>query len=91
MARNAKNTRMCSGCMARKDKSEFIAVARCEGRLSISESADAPKGRTAYICPSSACMEKAIKRKCFSRALRCEIPSGFYDDLREYFSSLNLE
>ncbi len=91
MARNAKNTRMCSGCMTRRDKAEFIAVTICSEGLFISEAPTAPKGRTAYLCRDSACMERAIKRKWFSRALRCEIPNGFYEDLREYFSRLNLE
>ncbi len=91
MARSAKNTRMCSGCMARRDKSEFIAVTRSEGKISISASKDAPKGRTAYLCPDDQCMERAIRRKWFHRALRCELPFGFYEDLREYFSRLDLE
>ena len=63
MARNAKNTRMCSGCMARKDKSELICVNKFRNDVTIGFALLKKEGRSAYLCPSDKCMEKSIKKK----------------------------
>jgi predicted RNA-binding protein YlxR (DUF448 family) len=31
-------------------------------------------GRSAYLCPSPACLEQALRRSALSRALRAELP-----------------
>lgn len=88
MARNAKNTRMCSGCMARRDKSEFVCIYKSEDDIKIGLSHEKTSGRSAYLCKDVQCMEKAIKRKWFSRSLKMELPNDFYDNLRSYFQTL---
>ena len=91
MARNAKNTRMCSGCMARRDKNELICIFPSENGISIGCASEKKHGRAAYLCPDVKCMEKSIKRKCFARSLRSELPPDFYDNLKQYFQTLNRE
>ena len=91
MARNAKNTRMCSGCMARKDKSELICVNKFRNDVTIGFALLKKEGRSAYLCPSDKCMEKSIKKKAFSRHLKCELPPDFYDNLKEFVASFNKE
>lgn len=91
MARNAKNTRMCSGCMKRRDKSELVYVSKTPTGIEIGLNKQTSHGRSAYLCPDKNCMEKSIKRKWFSRSLRCDIPPDFYEILREYFNTLNME
>ncbi len=84
MARNAKNTRMCAGCMERHDKNEFVCINKSSvGTVTIG--CEKKSGRSVYLCKKTACMEKAIKKKWFSRSLKCEIEPDFYDKLREYF------
>ena len=87
MARNAKNTRMCSGCMARRDKHEFVCIYNSADGVKIGSPCDKTSGRSAYICKNKECMEKAIKRKSIPRSLRSELPPCFYDSLREYFKT----
>lgn len=84
MARNPKNTRMCSGCMARRDKTELVCVNNFNNNITIGFAVLNKEGRSAYLCPSVQCMEKSIKRKSFSRFLKCELPADFYDNLKEF-------
>lgn len=84
MARNAKNTRMCAGCMSRYDKSQLVCINKsADGIITIGK--EKLSGRSVYLCKSKACMEKAIKKKWLSRSLKCEIEPDFYDKLRDYF------
>ena len=88
MARNAKNTRMCSGCMARRDKTELICIYKSADEVKIGAPSQKTSGRSVYICFSQDCMEKSIKRKWISRSLKCELPHDFYEKLREFFKKL---
>ena len=87
MARNAKNTRMCSGCMSRRDKSDFVCIYNSTDGIKIGNPADKTSGRSAYLCKNEECMEKAIKRKWISRSLKTELPNDFYDNLRSFFKT----
>ena len=88
MARNPKNTRMCSGCMARRDKTELICIYKSADGIIIGDASLKKQGRSVYLCRDVLCMEKSIKKKWFSRSLKCELPPDFYDDLRNYFNAL---
>ena len=88
MARNAKNTRMCSGCMARRDKAELVCVNNFNNNVTIGFAITKKEGRSAYLCPNESCLEKSIKKKAFSRHLKCELPSDFYNNLKTFVTSL---
>lgn len=64
--------RTCVGCRTVRPQAELIRIARDAGgavRL-------APRrwaGRTAYVCRSAACLERALARKALPRALRAPL------------------
>ncbi len=75
--------RKCMGCQEMKNKKELIRVVRTpEGEIVIDRTGKR-SGRGAYICPQSACLEKAIRQKALERALETGIDAAVYQTLRE--------
>lgn len=61
--------RTCVGCRQRANRPELIRVVAQNNQLVIDHSKSL-SGRGAWIHPSSDCLEQAITRKVFHRALR---------------------
>ena len=40
-------------------------------------------GRSAYLCPSQACLEESCRRKRLQKALRCQIPATVVEILQK--------
>ena len=61
--------RTCVGCRARRPQPELVRVARLpDGALAVGRTLP---GRGAWLCAGSVpCLEAALKRKAFARALR---------------------
>lgn len=62
--------RTCVGCRAVRGQAELIRVVHGVGGLRV-----APRrwqGRSAYVCPSPGCLDRALARRAFARALRVE-------------------
>ena len=60
--------RRCVGCRVSRPKRELIrVVCSAEGRVELDTTGRLP-GRGAYVCPSAACLEKAIKSRALERA-----------------------
>lgn len=75
--------RMCLGCGQMKAKQELMRVVRSpEGDVSL-DATGKKNGRGAYICSTTACLEKAIKTKKLERAFSMAIPTQVYDSLKE--------
>lgn len=75
--RNPAKTRTCAGCGKKSDKAEFIRIGRDkDGNVSLTEG-----GRGAYICKSTSCLNKAIKKKRIAHILRCAVPDEVYDQI----------
>lgn len=86
--------RKCTGCNEMKPKKELIRVVRLpdktdengevlkKGGIELDFTGKKP-GRGAYLCPSSDCLNKAIKGKRLERAFSCAIPSEVYETLKE--------
>lgn len=75
--------RKCSGCGEMKPKKELIRVVRSpEGEISLDTTGRKP-GRGAYVCPATACLQKAQKAKRLERAFACAIPSEVYEALEQ--------
>lgn len=73
--------RQCVGCREMKPKRDLIRVVRSpEGEISLDFKGKAP-GRGAYVCPSEACLKKAIKTKALERGLDAAIGQDVYDAL----------
>lgn len=64
-----ESVRTCLGCRARVEKPALLRVVAQNGVVIPDPSAILP-GRGAWVHPSPACVEKAITRKAFGRALR---------------------
>ena len=61
--------RTCLGCRQRSDRSALLRVVARDGEVLPDPSAVLP-GRGGWVHPTSECIEAAIKRKAFGRALR---------------------
>ena len=44
-------------------------------------------GRSAYLCPSQACLEEAKRRKRLQRALRCQVADSIVETLEKRLTS----
>ncbi|MFD1861218.1 YlxR family protein [Aeromicrobium camelliae] len=67
--------RTCVGCRQRADKSTLVrVVARREGTewSVLPDARGTLPGRGAYLHPSPECLDLAIRRRAFGRALRVE-------------------
>lgn len=75
--------RMCTGCSARRLKSELIRVVKSpDGEISIDKTGK-KSGRGAYICNDAECLKKARKSRRLNKAFECEIPDEIYQRLLE--------
>ena len=85
--------RKCIGCNEMKPKRDLARVVKApdtkdengeileKGDLSLDLSGKMP-GRGAYVCKSTACLEKAIKAKRFERAFQRQIPEEIFDGIK---------
>lgn len=80
MAKNIVPTRMCSGCMTRRPKTELLRIVRSGDKV-LTDFSQKAEGRGAYVCPDTSCIKKAEKKNRFSRSLKIKIPPGIYDEL----------
>lgn len=79
--------RKCTGCGEMKPKTELIRVIKTpEGEISI-DLTGKKNGRGSYICPTEACLKKAIKTKAIERSLECKISEEIYERLKEEIQS----
>ncbi|WP_141933247.1 YlxR family protein [Microbacterium sp. SLBN-146] len=61
--------RTCVGCRARSSRSALLRVVSHDSILVIDERAILP-GRGAWVHPTQECMDAAVRRRAFVRALR---------------------
>ncbi len=76
-----KPQRRCIGCGKSFDQDTLIRYTY-DGSKLIADKDEKNEGRGCYLCRNKDCLEKAVKRKAFGRALKCEISS---EALREVF------
>ncbi len=62
--------RTCVGCRSRAVRSSLVRVIAKNSRLVVDFSATEP-GRGAWIHPSVDCIDRAVRRRAFGRALKC--------------------
>ena len=81
--------RQCLGCREMKPKRELVRIVRSpDGEISLDVKGKKP-GRGAYVCPSAACLKRAIKTKALERALDTAIPQEIYDTLNKQMEDAN--
>lgn len=70
------------GCNEKKPKKELIRIVKNkEGNISIDRTGK-QEGRGAYICDSTACLDKVVKSKRLEKVLECKISEDIYNNLR---------
>ena len=67
------SVRTCVGCRARAPRTTLLRVVAVDSTLVPDEKASMP-GRGAWVHETSACVEAAIRRRAFVRALRVPGP-----------------
>ena len=74
--------RTCIGCRRKAGPTGLVRVARRpDGSLAVGRN---EPGRGAWLCAGSvACFDTAVRRRAFTRALRCEVPAHDLVWLRE--------
>ena len=73
--------RMCVGCREMKPKRELLRVVKSpQGDIALDRTGKMP-GRGAYVCPSAACLQKAVKTRQLERALEHPIDPAILEAL----------
>ncbi|TFB99788.1 YlxR family protein [Cryobacterium adonitolivorans] len=65
--------RTCIGCRSRASRSSLLRIVAQNCDLVVDETATLP-GRGAWIHPTIACFQEAVRRRAFGRALRVTSP-----------------
>jgi len=65
--------RQCIGCRTRRPKAELLRIVARGDNVTICGRKQAAEGRGCYVCPQAGCVELALKKGRFSRALRRNI------------------
>ncbi|MEO8095421.1 MAG: YlxR family protein [Pseudolysinimonas sp.] len=73
--------RTCLGCRQRVSRSSLVRVVARDGRVVVDSTVRLP-GRGAWMHPDAGCIENAIRRSAFGRALRTTISD--MTDLNEW-------
>lgn len=74
--------RKCIGCGGRKSEFEMIRIVNNNEQVFIDPDGNLP-GRSAHICASARCIEKARENNEFSRTLKVSNPDKVYSLLME--------
>ncbi len=81
-------TRICVGCGQAKEKRSMVRIVKdAENAVSI-DATGKKNGRGAYICKSTACLERALKAKGLERSLKTQIPEGVIALLKKEMSAV---
>ena len=72
--------RTCLGCRLRAPRSSLVRVVARDGRAVVDAAARLP-GRGAWVHPDDGCVENAIRRRAFGRALRVEALDATHLDI----------
>jgi len=71
-----ESVRTCVGCRARASRTALLRVAIRNGELVFDEQAVLP-GRGAWVHPALECVDTALRRRAFARALRVSAAMEF--------------
>ena len=75
--------RQCVACREHREKNQLARVVRTpDGRVVYDGRGKVP-GRGAYLCRSTACLERAVRSRALSRALEIDIPEEMFGLLRQ--------
>lgn len=82
--------RTCVGCRLSQPKRDLIRVVRTpDGKVELDLTGKL-SGRGVYVCPSEACLEKAVKGRQLERALETNIGQEVLADLKKVLHEQSL-
>ena len=74
-----------------KSKKEMLRVIRTQEGEFLLDATGKKNGRGAYLCPSSECLQKAIRQKGLERSFRQAIPQEVYEMLEREMKEIESE
>lgn len=80
--------RQCIGCGEMKSKKEMIRILKTSEGEMILDATGRKNGRGAYVCPTTECLERAIKSKGLERSFKMAIPKEVYETLEKEMAQL---
>ena len=80
MRDNRPVLRRCVACRTLADRRHLWRVIRLAGG---GFALDRGMGRSAYLCPTQACLEEAKRRKKLQKGLRCQVADSIYAALEQ--------
>jgi len=78
--------RTCIGCRAVREQHRLLRLT-ADGAGGVAVNPRRATGRGAYLCPSVACLEEALRRNVLSRALGVDLPALNAPALRQRVSA----
>ncbi len=78
--------RRCVACRKLLDREQLWKVTRDYQDGVVLEGGT---GRSAYLCPTEACLEESWRRKRLQKALRCQVPISVLEVLKERLHNCN--
>ena len=72
--------RRCIACRKLLDRNQLLKVTRDHQNGVVLKDG---MGRSAYLCPTEACLEESYRRKRLQKALRCQIPATVVEMLQK--------
>ncbi|NES99769.1 MAG: YlxR family protein [Sphaerospermopsis sp. SIO1G2] len=83
------NYRRCLSCRRVGLKQEFWRIVRVFPSRKVQ--LDQGMGRSAYICPTSSCLQAAQKKNRLGRSLRATVPETLYQTLWQRLDQTNTQ
>lgn len=84
-----KNYRLCISCRKTVHRDELWRIVRTAGDHHIQ--LDEGMGRSAYLCPTRACLSAAKKKNRLGRVLRTAVPPKIYQVLEQRLAAHDTE
>lgn len=83
-------TRTCVGCRTTRPKRELIRIVRTPTEAIEVDRTGKKAGRGAYICPSTACLERAVQGQQLERSFKCKVDTAVKEELvRDFHADHN--
>lgn len=73
MIKEHEPMRTCVGCRGRKAKTHLLRFVLDDRRHLVLDEKQLRKGRGAYLCAESRCLDRALAKRAFPRALRGQV------------------
>ena len=74
--------RRCVACNKRTDKNDLIRIAVNKDGVICIDTSKTLQSRGCYLCDDARCIEKAIKKKPFSRIFKKDAGDKIYEELK---------